>query len=310
MVAVVHQVLIVAPELLHVQRGGRTRNIERQHIILIRRLVIEILHTPVPGCTGYLDAAIHDLLRGRIHVVHAQQVQVQMQCRGTLHHRFAHIGATAVFRTIAVVVLQALGLQVKVRHLHLQVVQNRPVVVIAHNGNAIVGNGDKDLDLLRRGLVIVVLAGAAAGGRLDQKRQRGRGLVATVARRRHRGLVHTRLGLGERQHPPVGSGLLHNLRVRAVISAVQGIRQGMALGILEHGVQIHRLCLAGHQFHRILGRHRNVAPLRCQRTACHGEQHGPHQQHGKHPAHNVVFHRINLLIDRIFYGNRRCGEPG
>ena len=310
MIAVIHQVLIMAPELLHVQRSRRSRNVKRQHIIFICRPVIEILHPTVAGRAENLDTALHDFLRGHVHVVHAQQVQIQVQRRGALHHRFAHIGAASVFRAVAVVVLQPLGLQVKIRHLHLQMVENRLVFVISHNGNTVVGDGDIDLDLRRRRLVIVVLAGTAAGCRLDDKSQRGRGAIAAGALGRHRGRIDARLRLGERQHPPVTSGLLHNLRVRAIISVVQGIRQRVTLGILEHGVQIHRLCLAGDQLHRILGRHRDVAPLRRQRTACHGEQHGPHQQRREHTAHEIVSHRMKPPDDKIFYGNRRRGGTG
>ena len=184
------------------------------------------------------------LLRCQAQIVDAQQIQVQVQRRGTADQLIVDVGAPAVLGAVAIVIAQVLIFQIEVGNVHFQMGQDGALV--APDGNAVAGNGDVHLHGRGVGLIVAVLILRAAVALLDDDLQRhGRGGPAGAGRR-HRGGVGALVGVGEGQHPAVVLLLvLGNLGLRAVIALRQGVGQLVAFTVCKDAVQIDFFLCAG-----------------------------------------------------------------
>ena len=274
MVAVVHEVLVVAPELLHIHAGGAAGEVQGQVLILIGNTAEHILDAHVAIVTKDLHFAGGHLLRFKSQIVNADHIQVQVQRRGTPDDLCIHIAAGAVFGVVAVVIGEALILQIKIGHIHFQMRQDRAVVPA--DGDAVAGDGDPDSDAVLRRLVVAILALVALLARFNgdgQRRLRSHAAVA-AAGRRDRGGVSARVGVGEMQTA------LSDLGVIAKVFAGQGIGHAVALAVRKQvchfDYELRALCRGK----RGVFRHSDRMPgCRSVRRKGHCRQHT--QQHGK-----------------------------
>ena len=223
MVAVVHEVLIVAPELLHVHAGGAAGEVQSQARILIGGFAE---HIPDAVAHAVMTKDLHfaggHLLRFKSQIVNADHIQVQVQRRGTLNDRVVYIAAGAVFGAVAIEFFKALILQIKIGHIHFQMRQDRAVV--PDDGDAVAGDGDPDSHAVLRRLVVAVLALIALLARFNGDLQRclsGDSRIAGAGRR-NRGRVSARAGVGEMQTA------IGKLGVIAEVVAGQGIGHAVA----------------------------------------------------------------------------------
>ena len=276
MVTVVHEVLVMTPEVLHVGAGSAAGILQRGVLLVIDVGIAQdvadahvewIAEKLIPGRAG---AALR--LR-QAQIVPLQQVDEQVHGGGPLDHLRAHIGTLAVLGGIAVEVLQAIAAQVEIGHRHLQVGQRCLVLVRAQNGYTVAGNGHIYRDLIRRGLVVIILliVGDLTGGDGDVQRDVGGGAVAAAPGRDGGGVFALR-GTGEVIHAVLnGRGGF----VGAVVG--DGIAEAVPLAVREHVLQLQLILRAlGHLHGLLLGR-RDVSALgKCRRNE--REEHHDHQK--------------------------------
>ena len=179
-VPVVHQVLVMAPEVGHVETGGRAGDFQRGQRSRVGRVfvhVVNIVVQPEAVQTAAVVSSLAALAFGKPDEVALQQIDVQVQAGGPLHDVVVHVLALAVCRVIAVELVKAVLAQVEVRDGNGLMAQNRAVT--PPDGHAVVGDGHINRDLLGGGLVVVVLGVQAVGGGLDRDGEgRGDGLAA------------------------------------------------------------------------------------------------------------------------------------
>ena len=274
MVAVVHEVFIVAPELLHVHAGRAAGEGQSELIILIGSFAAHILDASAAICADDLSLPGGDLLRRVAEVVNADHIQVQMQRRGTLDDRVVYIAAGTVFGAVAVVIGEAIQAKIEVWHIHLKVRDHS--ALIADDGDAVAGDGDPDSHAVLRRLVVAVLALIAGFTRVDGDGQRRRrsNIAVVGAGRRNRGRVSARAGVGKMQTA------IGKLGVTAEVVAGQGIGHAVALAVRKQVCHFDYELCALFRGKRGVFRHSDRMPgCRFVRRKGHCRQHT--QQHGK-----------------------------
>ena len=303
MVAVVHEVLVVTPELLHIHGRGAAGDVQRQTAVVIRLTAVHVGDAHAAVVTLDDLVTVDDLLRRKAQIVHTQQVEIQVQSGGALYHLIVHIAALSVLRMVAVEFGHILLVQIEVGHVQLQMGQHRAFV--AHQWDAVVGNGD--IDLYRGGVrLIVAVLGCIAVGRLVHRNGELHGRRSLLrAGGGDGGRVRTRSRVGEGQD---GAAVLvgGHLGLRTVVAAIQRVGQPMAAAVLKQLVQpdgqqaacghlIRGLgaVLHGHAGCRAAGHiRRGEHCLRYQRQAQHQTQ-----QHGQYTVGHASFmvHVISSL---------------
>ena len=293
----------MTPELLHIHGRGAAGDVQRQTAVVIRLTAGHVGDAHAAVVTPDDLVTVDDLLRRKAQIVHAQQVEIQVQSGGALYHLIVHIAALSVLRMVAVEFGQILLVQIEVGHVQLQMGQHRAVV--AHQRDAVVGNGD--IDLYGGGVrLIVAVLGCIAVGRLVHRNGElhgRRSLLRTGGG--DGGRVCTRSRVGEGQD---GSAVLvgGHLGLRTVVAAVQRVGQPMAAAVLKQLIQLdgqQAACghlirglgavLHGHAGCRAAGHiRRGEHRLRHQRQAQHQTQ-----QHGQYTVGHASFmvHVISSL---------------
>ena len=151
-----------------------------------------------------------------------------MQCGGTCYNLLIRIAALTVFCMIAVILLQAIEVQVKIGHRNLQVCEDAFSLVVAQNGHTVIGDGDIDGHGCGGRFVIAVLCRIAAIRLGDSDRYGVAGSGACLTGSGDDRRVITRLADGEVQFS-VG-----DFCVFPKCSAAQRIGQGVALPVGKH----------------------------------------------------------------------------
>ena len=275
MVAVVHEVFVVAPELLHVQGRGAAGDVERQLVVRIRLAAAHELHASAAVRTVDLLGAGLDLFLGEAQVVLADHVEIQMQRRRALDDHVIHIAARAVFRVVTVKLGKILVFQIEVRDLHFEMREDRTVV--AADGHTVARDRHIHRDEIGGRLIVAVLALVALRGLRDGNRELHAGRLAVGARRRDSRSIRAHGGVCERETLlPIDLG---DLGMLAVIAVVQRIGQRMAFAVGEILRKLNRkvlslLCCKG--FARIRRREASV-----RRERRYRQQREHHQQREK-----------------------------
>ena len=303
-VAVVHQVLVMAPELLHVQGRGAAGDVQSRHGVIVGGVAQHIHHAAAAVMAVDLHAAVDDLIRIKAQIVHADHVEIQVQGGGTLHDLAVHIAAGAVLRVIAVEVRQALVRQIEVRHLHLQVGQHGALV--AHQRDAVTGNGDIDLHGVGGRLVVAILGGIAVLALLHRDGQRHLAHAAVGAAGGDGGRIDARRGIGKGQARTAAVLIRCDLGLGAVVAGIQLVGHCMTLAVLEQLVQIDGQQAAGRD--RILriaraARHAGCGGSGEGQLRHHGQAQHQTQQHGQHAVGHASFviHVISSCFFDLLY---------
>ena len=278
-VAVVHEVFVMTPELLHVQRRGAAGDVERSHVVRIRDILVHIVHICGTALVAVdLHFAGHNLFRLVAEIVHADHVKIQLQRRRPLNDHVVHILALAVVGVITVKVRKTLVCQIEVRDVHLEMREDRAVV--AHERHAVAR--DRHIHLDGRGFrfVVAILARIALLALLDGDRELYAGGFAAGARRRDGQGVVAHFGFREREIPaPVL--VLGDLGLRAVFAAERiGQRVTFAVGEIVGKLDLELcalLCREGRFVFRYF--RRCEASVRCERRYRQQREH--HQQREK-----------------------------
>ena len=106
-IAVIHQVAIVTPELVHKDTGSCTGIHQRLVIAaVIGKLTAHIENIVLLGILQHTGGAITALLFRQTHIVALQQVDIQVQAGGTTHYIFINVRTFAAVGLITVVLLQ------------------------------------------------------------------------------------------------------------------------------------------------------------------------------------------------------------
>ena len=170
MVAVVHQVLVMAPKIFHIKAGGRAADSQSgKAVCRIGRCFIHVTNIFTQLKARQLVAvvlALAALLIGQADEVALQQIEIQVQAGGPLHDVLVDVFAFTVFGVIAVELLQAVVRQIEVGYCDGLVAQHRAVV--APDGYAVVGDGHIHRDFLGGGLIVVILCVQSVGSFRDR----------------------------------------------------------------------------------------------------------------------------------------------
>ena len=143
MVAEVHQILVVAPELLHVQAGGAAGGIQGNGAATV--IGNAAIHVPHIGSFFVIQntrGALAALAGGQAHVVPLNNIDIGVEGGGTLNDRIVIVAAPAKLGAVTVILAQAVIVQIKIGNGHVQIRQNG--AILAHQGNTVIGNGDVD----------------------------------------------------------------------------------------------------------------------------------------------------------------------
>ena len=106
-IAVIHQVAIMTPELVHKDTGSCTGIHQRLVIAaVIGKLTAHIENIVLLGILQHTGGAVTALLFRQTHIVALQQVDIQVQAGGTTHYIFINVRTFAAVGLITVVLLQ------------------------------------------------------------------------------------------------------------------------------------------------------------------------------------------------------------
>ena len=146
MVDVVHQVFIVSPEILHVHRLCAAGDPQRAVVIAVGIRIQDAvsIHVVHSFLGVHVQIALAACAVRKSHVVLFEYVQVQMQHCGTFYDLVSDIVA-ALFKAgggIAVEILQSVIRQIEIRHGDLHMRKHSLLCIVAHDGNAVVGQGE------------------------------------------------------------------------------------------------------------------------------------------------------------------------
>ena len=138
-VDVVHQVFIVAPEILHVHRFGAAGDIKRGKREIVEIPAVHIAHADVLAIQTHVQIALAAFAVVQALIVFFQHVQIQVQHRRTLDDLIADVLAALLEARgrIAIEILQTIIRQIEIRHRDLDVRKHRAVA--SHEGNAVAG---------------------------------------------------------------------------------------------------------------------------------------------------------------------------
>ena len=143
MIAEVHQVLVMAPESLHVQAGGVAGGSDRIAIATV--IGLRAIHIQGVGFLVVVQnagGALAALVGGQAHVVPLDQVDIGMESGGALDDRIVVVAAPAEFRAVTVVLAQTIVGQIKVGNGHVQIGQNG--AICTQQRSTVVGQGNVD----------------------------------------------------------------------------------------------------------------------------------------------------------------------
>ena len=153
----IHQVLIMAPEVDHVDAGGTTSG--RQGLLAftdVGRFAIHIKYVRFSGIAQDAGSALAAVLLVHAQVVAFQQVDVQVQAGGTLDYCIIDIFTGTVGSTITVIVFHSIQCKIKVRNGYFQM-RHRSAI---GTGNRITIVGKRHIYRYRRsiGFIVVILS--------------------------------------------------------------------------------------------------------------------------------------------------------
>ena len=195
-IAVVHQVAIVTPELVH-KDAGSTAGIHKCLVVsaIIGQLTAHIVDVVFLGIfqnTGFAGTA---LLFGQAHIVPLQQIDVQMQAGGSANNGAVHIGTSAAVCTVAVILCQAVQIQLEVRNCNLQIGQH---TVIGFQGHTVIGYSHINSNGRLVGLIVAILLLDTLIGRIHSQLDSVGDLAALALSSQHQiiGLTLRTLGGG------------------------------------------------------------------------------------------------------------------
>ena len=276
-VAVVHEVLVMAPEVLHVHGRGAAGDEQRIARILIGAAEHVIHAFAAAGEFQQAGCALAAVLLGHAEVVALEHIDVEVQERRALHDLVVRIASGAVLRVVTVKIVQTVQGQGEVRDLDLQMRQDGAAVVLADDRCAVARDGHIDGDGGLVGLVIAVLVLVAVLHGLDRDGNGDFGAAAARAGSGNADAEFPCLGRGELQRIVLDIDLIAVIRLQREAESVP-VRVG------EHRSErelVQRTDLDG------IGRrgtYRDVAVRREDRRD-HRQKHGKHQQDAQDSFH-------------------------
>ena len=277
----------MSPERLHVHGRCCSRQIQRN---LIR------------GRKRFFPGHVFDIAGERIaqravgrsrrlvHAVFLQQIDIQVQQRRTLDDHIIRIISPAVFRMIAVELIQLVILQIKIRNLHLQVRQRRFRRIVALQRNAVIGDGDIDRNRGLIRLIIAILPLVARSRSLDRYRERVRGADGAVAAADGLQLYADSAGFTLRKRQlPASVAVLRDLRLSAVFAHEGILNVAAAAGVknVRHRHLKHRALRCLHRGGRCCFYAQRVSGSgkRSRRKQAQNHHHGKQQRNGALRCH-------------------------
>ena len=276
-VAVVHEVLVMAPEVLHVHGRGAAGDEQRIARILIGAAEHVIHAFAAAGEFQQAGCALAAVLLGHAEVVALEHIDVEVQERRALHDLVVRIASGAVLRVVTVKIVQTVQGQGEVRDLDLQMRQDGAAVVLADDRCAVARDGHIDGDGGLVGLVIAVLVLVAVLHGLDRDGNGDFGAAAARAGSGNADAEFPCLGRGELQRIVLDIDLIAVIRLQREAESVP-VRVG------EHRSErelVQRTDLDG------IGRrgtYRDVA-VRREDRGDHRQKHGKHQQDAQDSFH-------------------------
>ena len=290
-VAVVHEVLVMAPEVLHVHGRGAAGDEQRIQRILIGAAEHVIHAFAAAGEFQQAGCALAAVLLGHAEVVALEHIDVEVQERRALHDLVVRIASGAVLRVVTVKIVQTVQGQREVRDLDLQMRQDGAAVVLADDRCAVARDGHIDGDGGLVGLVIAVLVLVAVLHGLDRD---GNDSLSTAA-------VRAGSGNADAEFPCLGRGELQRIVLDIDLIAVirlQREAESVPVRVGEHRSErelVQRTDLDG------IGRrgtYRDVAVRREDRRD-HRQKHGKHQQDAQDSFHAVFLSFGEAIEDTI-----------
>ena len=283
MVAIVHEVFVVPPELLHIKGGGAACNVQRAGA---RRVgvflgVEHVRNQPSLGKVQQPRGALAALCGGQTDVIPLEKINVKMQQCRPLDQHVVHVASALRVGMIAVKVAQAVGLQRKVRNVDRQVCQRRAVVVRPAQRDAVIRQGDLHAHAGLIALVVVILRLVAARRFGNGQRELRPRRAAARAGRSHSQTVLPRLRGRKIQHV-----ILDDCPPAAVLRQRKGQRMAVRVGKdlrqrqpeqLSRGKGLRLRC--GHGQRAIRRRSRR--------------KHAQQQRQGQEKCKIASFHRLN-----------------
>ena len=276
-VAVVHEVLVMAPEVLHVHGRGAAGDEQRIQRILIGAAEHVIHAFAAAGEFQQAGCALAAVLLGHAEVVALEHIDVEVQERRALHDLVVRIASGAVLRVVTVKIVQTVQGQGEVRDLDLQMRQDGAAVVLADDRCAVARDGHIDGDGGLVGLVIAVLVLVAVLHGLDRDGNGDFGAAAARAGSGNADAEFPCLGRGELQRIVLDIDLIAVIRL-------QREAEGVPVRVGEHRSErelVQRTDLDG------IGRrgtYRDVA-VRREDRGDHRQKHGKHQQDAQDSFH-------------------------
>ena len=290
-VAVVHEVLVMAPEVLHVHGRGAAGDEQRIARILIGAAEHVIHAFAAAGEFQQAGCALAAVLLGHAEVVALEHIDVEVQERRALHDLVVRIASGAVLRVVTVKIVQTVQGQGEVRDLDLQMRQDGAAVVLADDRCAVARDGHIDGDGGLVGLVIAVLVLVAVLHGLDRDGNGDFGAAAARAGSGNADAEFPCLGRGELQRIVLDIDLIAVIRLQREAESVP-VRVG------EHRSErelVQRTDLDG------IGRrgtYRDVA-VRREDRGDHRQKHGKHQQDAQDSFHAVFLSFGKAIEDTI-----------
>ena len=290
-VAVVHEVLVMAPEVLHVHGRGAAGDEQRIQRILIGAAEHVIHAFAAAGEFQQAGCALAAVLLGHAEVVALEHIDVEVQERRALHDLVVRIASGAVLRVVTVKIVQTVQGQGEVRDLDLQMRQDGAAVVLADDRCAVARDGHIDGDGGLVGLVIAVLVLVAVLHGLDRD---GNDSLSTAA-------VRAGSGNADAEFPCLGRGELQRIVLDIDLIAVirlQREAESVPVRVGEHRSErelVQRTDLDG------IGRrgtYRDVA-VRREDRGDHRQKHGKHQQDAQDSFHAVFLSFGKAIEDTI-----------
>ena len=290
-VAVVHEVLVTAPEVLHVHGRGAAGDEQRIARILIGAAEHVIHAFAAAGEFQQAGCALAAVLLGHAEVVALEHIDVEVQERRALHDLVVRIASGAVLRVVTVKIVQTVQGQGEVRDLDLQMRQDGAAVVLADDRCAVARDGHIDGDGGLVGLVIAVLVLVAVLHGLDRDGNGDFGAAAARAGSGNADAEFPCLGRGELQRIVLDIDLIAVIRL-------QREAEGVPVRVGEHRSErelVQRTDLDG------IGRrgtYRDVA-VRREDRGDHRQKHGKHQQDAQDSFHAAFLSFGETIEDTI-----------
>ena len=122
MVAVVHEVFVVTPELLHIHRRCRTGDVQHLGLVHIGLIAVHVVYAFFETIRLRQPSnPVFQIILVISQIVYAEHIQVQVQRGGALYNLVVNVAAPAAIRVVTVEISQSCLFQIEVRNLDLQV---------------------------------------------------------------------------------------------------------------------------------------------------------------------------------------------